>query len=965
MPGAGSDVSEKRIPLTAERAKENIAYELDEIDESGSFAYASEIKPAPNPGLTVEGIGDIGLPLTQRDAEALISKCRLSPFGRGSETVVDTNVRNSFELNPSQFAFRNPAWSASIDAIVGIVYAELGLTCGRQNVIAELYKLLLYEEGAFFKSHQDSEKTRGMFGTLVVCLPSEHQGGAVLLKHNKHEYTFDSSKTSSFGTSFAAWYSDVFHEVQRVTGGRRLALTYNLVQKAVSTPQKAPDGDKDIRLTNVLQAYNKAVNMAKNDSFPPYLIYRLEHKYSRHGLTIKGLKGDDEKRIKRLNAVCEKIGFDIYLGSVKKTLHRDDDCDDEVFDRDEGFEYINGIDGTAIDVKPTYSKRYVINTDGYETEDEEADEEEHAGYTGNEGCPAEYIYRDSVALIVPPSRRVDLLVSEQGDNYTKIMKVLDSFTSQNLEKGSYNYDQFVRLLEIVVARQDNYHRSYYWYSSYWADIEKQKRQKRECLEKIAKIAADWDLPDVWEDIKAEFRLAPKCLEAFGGFLARNKAVDEWDKALQELLESSPRIDSRLEGLESINTGLHNEEASVDVACAFSLFTLRMLKKWLSEFSSVRQTDGKALADVLWKHSHEHPDIEKAIMEKIQESHTTVLVAFLIQWAEYSTGETLTDRVRQPLQSTMKLLWNSFEFELPVYPKLTSRDFGNRDPAPTERDVLTSEDLIRVLDVANRAEIDNFDAFGLLTVMQIALQNVSSAYAKEHLLPLLSQIVKRAVPALETVQNSTSTVPEEVKAFLIEGLTTVIKKHIGPKPVRSTNLSLPRGSCNCSDCSQVNSFLASSTKKQFDFPCSKKRRAHLHSMFTDRANGKYEVETLRNSSPNVWRITKTFDKIYKTRLQEWTSRVNGLKEELGKLTSVRGGPLNEEALGSDVYERLMSCTVEGLEERKGRKPLGKANANAKKRKADDVGKEENQDRAGVKKTRSGLNFAGGREIIDLT
>ncbi len=103
-------------------------------------------------------------------------------------------------------------------------------------MVPELYKLLLYDEGAFFRSHQDWERTSGMFGTLVVSLPSDHQGGAVVLKHQKDEYSPDSSRSSAFGTSFAAWYSDVFHEVQKVTGGFRSVLTYNLVQTGSSVP---------------------------------------------------------------------------------------------------------------------------------------------------------------------------------------------------------------------------------------------------------------------------------------------------------------------------------------------------------------------------------------------------------------------------------------------------------------------------------------------------------------------------------------------------------------------------------------------------------------------------------------------------------------------------------------------------------------------------------------------------------
>ncbi len=33
------------------------------------------------------------------------------------------------------------------------------------KVKAQMYKLLLYEPGSFLKSHQDSEKVDGMFGT--------------------------------------------------------------------------------------------------------------------------------------------------------------------------------------------------------------------------------------------------------------------------------------------------------------------------------------------------------------------------------------------------------------------------------------------------------------------------------------------------------------------------------------------------------------------------------------------------------------------------------------------------------------------------------------------------------------------------------------------------------------------------------------------------------------------------------
>ncbi len=43
------------------------------------------------------------------------------------------------------------------------------------SVCAELYKLLLYKEGSFFRSHRDTEKADGMFGTRSIMLPSSYE----------------------------------------------------------------------------------------------------------------------------------------------------------------------------------------------------------------------------------------------------------------------------------------------------------------------------------------------------------------------------------------------------------------------------------------------------------------------------------------------------------------------------------------------------------------------------------------------------------------------------------------------------------------------------------------------------------------------------------------------------------------------------------------------------------------------
>lgn len=46
-----------------------------------------------------------------------------------------------------------------------------------------------------------------MFGTLVICLPSKHEGGAVHVRHGEETKVLETEKTSEFDTSFIAWYA--------------------------------------------------------------------------------------------------------------------------------------------------------------------------------------------------------------------------------------------------------------------------------------------------------------------------------------------------------------------------------------------------------------------------------------------------------------------------------------------------------------------------------------------------------------------------------------------------------------------------------------------------------------------------------------------------------------------------------------------------------------------------------------
>jgi hypothetical protein len=77
-------------------------------------------------------------------------------------------VRKVWQVPLSAFTLTGKGWGLALKDVVDQVGNDLG--CGNAVVGAELYKLLVYTEGGHCKAHRDTEKSGGMFGTLVITL---------------------------------------------------------------------------------------------------------------------------------------------------------------------------------------------------------------------------------------------------------------------------------------------------------------------------------------------------------------------------------------------------------------------------------------------------------------------------------------------------------------------------------------------------------------------------------------------------------------------------------------------------------------------------------------------------------------------------------------------------------------------------------------------------------------------------
>jgi hypothetical protein len=103
-------------------------------------------------------------------------------------------------------------------------------------------------EGSFFKPHIDTPRGKNMFGTLVLVFPTPHGGGALILRHHGHEWTFDSGQELATSRQpcigYIAFFSDVEHEVAPVISGHRVTLTYSIHFDDIDVPS-SPDSDTE------------------------------------------------------------------------------------------------------------------------------------------------------------------------------------------------------------------------------------------------------------------------------------------------------------------------------------------------------------------------------------------------------------------------------------------------------------------------------------------------------------------------------------------------------------------------------------------------------------------------------------------------------------------------------------------------------------------------------------------------
>ncbi len=411
---------------------------LARVKRPGDF-FAMGALDAPMPRIQIEGVGVLSFPVPRAQVRALIAQCERAPFGRGPETILDTSVRKVWQLE-RKVEIGGRSWARTFDEILTTVAAQLG--CADANVTAHFYKLLVYDAGAFFKAHRDTEKIDRMFGTLLIVLPSPHAGGDLVVRHAGRAVTLNLCGTEVSELTYAAFYADCEHEVLPVTAGNRICLVYNLLQGSprkgrAQTMLAAPDyGAETVAAANLL------AHAFGNPNAPAKIVWLLEHQYSSAGLLFATLKNADAAlasvlRVATVRADCalhlglvhiEEFGMAQYLGDdpYGDSGWRDSRDDSEEDDEDEAassndFEVIEVVDGDS------YVDHWVNPQDAHvdfgalplgdgevlparALDGEAPDAQRLMEASGNEGASFERAYHRAVLVMWPRDRFVDVLL---------------------------------------------------------------------------------------------------------------------------------------------------------------------------------------------------------------------------------------------------------------------------------------------------------------------------------------------------------------------------------------------------------------------------------------------------------------------------------------------------------------------------------------------------------------------------
>ncbi|KAJ6489159.1 hypothetical protein C8R47DRAFT_476844 [Mycena vitilis] len=299
----------------------------DGFEFDGVFAWSQRyaIGDAPNPCLNVDGLGTVGIPLSERDARAIISAsdpvCGLKGDASGIWTMPSEKIH-----------FENPAWDTWVQKATGVAASTALTAYTTVKPSFALKKLMLHEtnsETTRYKEPISDDEANPKIGDFIVVLPGHFQGAQLQLRHAGQAKSLNFAHQSGLSTSVYAAYSGVEHTLAGVSSGYRLSLVYDIVQPITQVgyrPMLPEMQGATQKLHNIMLSWKQDTT----GEAPELLACLLQHKYSKTpNFSAKSLTGADALLISHLHPLARELNFRIHLAHVTLTIITTCEAEDE------------------------------------------------------------------------------------------------------------------------------------------------------------------------------------------------------------------------------------------------------------------------------------------------------------------------------------------------------------------------------------------------------------------------------------------------------------------------------------------------------------------------------------------------------------------------------------------------------------------------------------------------------------
>ncbi|KAF5013512.1 hypothetical protein FDECE_499 [Fusarium decemcellulare] len=749
-----------------------------------------------------------------------------------------------------------------------------------------------------------------MFGTLVVSLPSAHQGGTLVLKHCGETKVFE---TSQYPQSFACWYSDVSHEVLPVTSGYRWVITYNL---ALDPAQPRPSAGllqeaETLPLRQILTRW-LAQDPASRENKRLYHV--LDYDYTEANSSLRALKAQDLLRVQALKTACRDLPVDIFLGLLEKREMGNiegefgppersrrsgyydrygdwwGDEDDEEDEDESGFHQLHDI------FESDYKVKTLVDLNGQKvTEDVHFDEhdvlldncfdgvdaeEEYEGYMGNSGPTATHWYHVTAVAIVPRDTvRSFFECTVPPGHYCRLSHDFHSHISYYaracLQPGAHEslVTTFVKMWDQLWNNQEE--RS-------GMNHAKEAVISGGAIRDILIAALVHGRFDLFNDAATRQRgLVP--LDFFTWvrqWLSEGDADERFQTIRQGLLSiiTSYRHFADQATAISCLSPLSNEASITDNAA-----TPYCVLKWVPETlqacvdacetKGLGVTDGQAMVEMALRFDDPSNFLSQTAVPVVSKKRNAVafILGFLTRLHENSIEGIF------PMEQTRS-----------VFLTLTGSTLVQADFAEVRSELSVQVEVKRArLDYHQHCTADPWTTLHSQTLLTFWPALIAMDTESDNLTTsLISKLVTDA-PRFKAIEIETLWMPSLISLVPIlisnnipldtpcyqQLFSAVFKSYldnvVGKEPSRTLNLSRSGVNCACSDCERVNDFLADATRETGHFAVNKKRRLHLHRSL-DGAGVDCVHETNRSTIPNTLVVTKT-NRHQARRLQEWTER----------------------------------------------------------------------------------------------